>query len=117
MPRSGASICTNNDIRTQSLTQPARLSGGMFKITNWPMACSPTKNNYSLPTFACLRRSYQCRSQHVVSSARAGAILQASEDLEITPLRGGRLSEPMLNQSIDKIELGLMMTGEGFNAA
>ena len=53
------------------------------------------------------------------------AILLISEDLEevltlsdrVSVMYNGTLSEPILNQSIDKIELGLLMTGEGFNAA
>ena len=62
----------------------------------------------------------------LLAAREAGAaILLISEDLEevltlsdrVAVIYSGRLSEPMLNQSIDKIELGLMMTGEGFNAA
>ena len=122
-------ICTNNDIRTQSLTQPARLlSGGNVQkllIGRW-LARQPRIIIACQPSRGLDEGAISAVHSMLLAAREAGAaILLISEDLEevltlsdrVAVIYSGRLSEPMLNQSIDKIELGLMMTGEGFNAA
>ena len=121
-------ICTNNDIRTQSLTQPARLlSGGNVQkllIGRW-LARQPRIIIACQPSRGLDEGAISAVHSMLLAAREAGAaILLISEDLEEVltlsdrvAVHSGRLSEPMLNQSIDKIQLGLMMTGEGFNAA
>ena len=122
-------ICTNNDIRTQSLTQPARLlSGGNVQkllIGRW-LARQPRIIIACQPSRGLDEGAISAVHSMLLAAREAGAaILLISEDLEevltlsdrVAVIYSGRLSEPMLNQSIDKIELGLLMTGESFNAA
>ena len=121
-------ICANNDVRTQSLAQPARLlSGGNVQkllIGRWLarkpgiiIACQPSRGLDEGAISAVHRMLLAARQD-------GSAILLISEDLEeimaltdrIAVMFDGRLSSPLPNRAIDPVELGLMMTGEGFHA-
>ena len=104
-------ICNNYDIRTQSLTQPARLlSGGNVQkllIGRWLarqpriIACQPSRG--------LDEGAIQAVHRMMLMAREAGAaVLLISEDLEevltlsdrVSVMYNGRLSEPILSQSI-----------------
>jgi len=122
-------ICKNNDVRTQSLAQPARLlSGGNVQkllIGRW-LAREPGIIIACQPSRGLDEGAISAVHGMLLAARQAGAaILLISEDLEevlalsdqIAVMFAGKLSVPMENRNVDIVELGLMMTGEGFHAA
>ena len=121
-------ICAANDVRTQSINQPARLlSGGNVQkllIGRWVardpgiiIACQPSRGLDEGAISAVHKMLLAARDND-------NAVLLISEDLDeiltlsdqIAVMFNGALSAPMDNDDLDVVQLGLMMTGEGFDA-
>lgn len=122
------SICARNDVRTQSLVQPARLlSGGNVQkllIGRW-LARNPGIIIACQPSRGLDEGAISAVHRMLLAARQAGsAILLISEDLEeimaladrVSVMFDGRISVPSPNYNIDPVEVGLMMTGEGFHA-
>ena len=122
----GSKLCELYDVRMQSLSQPARLlSGGNVQkllVGRWLMrnpriiiACQPTRG---------LDEGAIASIQKMLLSARGkgSSIVLISENLDellsiadlITVIYKGNLSNPIETDKIDRLQVGLMMGGEGF---
>ena len=121
-------ICTDYDVRTHSLVQPARLlSGGNLQkllIGRW-LARNPRIIIACQPSRGLDEGAISAVHSMLLAARQTGSgILMISEDLEeiialadrVAVMFNGRLSASIPNNNIDPIELGLMMTGEGFHA-
>ena len=120
------SVCQNNDVRYQSIQQPARLlSGGNIQkllIGRWLIrkpsviiACQPSRG---LDEGAISTVHKTLLSERKKSTA----IILISEDLDellllsdkILVLYNGKLSDTIENRNVNINRLGLKMAGEGF---
>ena len=119
-------ICRLNDVRYQSINQPTRLlSGGNVQkllIGKWLnrkpkviIACQPTRG---------LDEGAIAAVHEMILSARddGNGIIIIGEDLDelislsdkICVMYNGKLSNPLISDSIDKLKIGMMMSGESF---
>ena len=120
-------ICSKYDIRMQSIYQHARLlSGGNVQkliIGKWLernpnilVACQPSRG---------LDEGAIAFVQKLILSVKSQgkAVLLISEDLDelinlsdnISVIFKGKISKPLKNQNLNRLDIGLMMAGEGFN--
>ena len=119
-------ICEINDVRLQSINQPARLlSGGNVQkllIGRWLnrnpkiiIACQPTRGLDEGAIAAVHKMLLDAREN-------GNAILIIGEDLDelislsdkISVMYNGQLSAPLYTDNLDKLKIGMMMSGEGF---
>jgi simple sugar transport system ATP-binding protein len=121
-------ICSANDVRFQSINQPARLlSGGNIQkllIGRWfarapeiIVACQPSRG-LDEGAISAVHRS--------LLAARGGGagVVLISEDLDeilalsdnIIVMYDGYASAPFENRNVDIASLGMMMAGDGFHA-
>jgi simple sugar transport system ATP-binding protein len=121
-----SNICRLNDVRYQSINQPTRLlSGGNVQkllIGKWLnrkpkviIACQPTRG---------LDEGAIAAVHEMILSARddGNGIIIIGEDLDelislsdkICVMYNGKLSNPLISASIDKLKIGMMMSGESF---
>jgi len=119
-------ICEINDVRLQSINQPARLlSGGNVQkllIGRWLnrnpkiiIACQPTRGLDEGAIAAVHKTLLDAREN-------GNAILIIGEDLDelislsdkISVIYNGQLSAPLYTDNLDKLKIGMMMSGEGF---
>ena len=121
-------ICSANDVRFQSINQPARLlSGGNIQkllIGRW-FARSPEIIIACQPSRGLDEGAISAVHQSLLAARGNGAaVILISEDLEeilalsdsIVVMYDGFASEPFENDNVDVTGLGMMMTGDGFNA-
>ena len=120
-------LCSLNDVRYQSIDQPARLlSGGNVQkllIGKWLhrkpkviIACQPTRG---------LDEGAIAAVHEMILSARqqGNGIIIIGEDLDelitlsdkICVMYNGKLSNPLISSDIDKLKIGMMMSGESFD--
>ena len=120
-------LCRLNDVRYQSIDQPARLlSGGNVQkllIGKWLhrkpkviIACQPTRG---------LDEGAIAAVHEMILSARqqGNGIIIIGEDLDelitlsdkICVMYNGKLSNPLISSDIDKLKIGMMMSGESFD--
>ena len=120
------SVCQKNDVRCQSIEQPARLlSGGNIQkllIGKWLerkpsviVACQPSRGLDEGAISAVHKTLLSERK-------KSTAIILISEDLDelllladkIVVLYNGKLSQVIENSNLNANKLGLMMAGDGF---
>ena len=119
-------ICQLNDVRYQSIDQPSRLlSGGNVQkllIGKWLnrkpkliIACQPTRGLDEGAIAAVHKMLLEARKN-------GNGIIIIGEDLDelitlsdkICVMYNGKLSKPLTSSNIDKLKIGMMMSGEGF---
>ena len=120
-------ICRLNDVRYQSIDQPSRLlSGGNVQkllIGKWLnrkprliIACQPTRGLDEGAIAAVHKMILEARQN-------GDGIIIIGEDLDelitlsdkICVMYNGKLSKPLISSNIDKLKIGMMMSGEGFS--
>ena len=120
-------ICEINDVRLQSINQPARLlSGGNVQkllIGRWLsrnpkilIACQPTRG---------LDEGAIASVQKLLLSSRSkgNAVLLITEDLDellsisdyISVIYRGKITQPIETSKLNRLKVGLMMAGESIN--
>ncbi len=121
-------ICSVNDVRFQSINQPARsLSGGNIQkllIGRW-FARSPEIIVACQPSRGLDEGAISAVHQSLLAARGSGAaVVLISEDLEeilalsdsIIVMYDGYASAPFENNDVDITSLGMRMAGEGFDA-